>query len=106
MAGLRENLAMLETIGLIFRQQDEPELAYAFNHIFTQESVYQSLLQSERRRLHQQIGEALEELYFTPGFPTDRGREELAPVLAYLRPANIRNRPGILPTGVDDFAVR
>lgn len=75
-------LDALEAIDLISRQQDRPEPMYAFNHIFTQESVYQSLLRSERRRLHQQIGEAMEALYFaSPDIP-ERKREELAPVLA------------------------
>lgn len=60
MAKLTEYLNNLEIVDLIARQKSDPELEYAFKHVFTQESVYDSLLYSDRRQIHQQVGEALE----------------------------------------------
>ena len=60
MSKLTEYLNNLEILDLIARQKSDPELEYAFKHVFTQESVYGSLLYSDRRQIHQQVGEALE----------------------------------------------
>ena len=60
MTQLTDYLNRLERLDLIARQKMEPELEYAFRHVFTQESVYDSLLLSDRRQLHQNIGEVLE----------------------------------------------
>ena len=60
MAKLIESLNNLEELDLIGVSKSEPDLEYAFKHVFTQESVYRSLLRSDRRNLHRQIGEALE----------------------------------------------
>jgi len=60
MTQLTDYLNKLERLDLIARQKLEPELEYAFRHVFTQESVYDSLLLSDRRQLHQNIGEVLE----------------------------------------------
>jgi transcriptional regulator with AAA-type ATPase domain/tetratricopeptide (TPR) repeat protein len=52
------------------------ETEYAFRHALTQESAYQSLVESERSRLHGATGQALEQLY--------AGRlEEVVELLAY-----------------------
>ena len=40
-----------------------PELEYLFRHALVQDAAYGSLLKQERRELHGQVGEALEELY-------------------------------------------
>jgi tetratricopeptide (TPR) repeat protein len=61
MATLSDYLNNLERLELISREKSEPELEYAFKHVFTQESVYDSLLLSDRRQLHQRIGEVLED---------------------------------------------
>ena len=50
-------------LDLIEARQREPLAQSAFKHVFTQESVYDSLLLSDRRQLHQQVGEALEKLF-------------------------------------------
>ncbi len=63
MASLAEQLRNLELLDLISLQDSDPNPNYAFKHIFTQESVYHSLLLSDRRQLHRQVGEALENLY-------------------------------------------
>jgi class 3 adenylate cyclase/predicted ATPase len=62
MANLMETLNDLEKLDLILLQKSDPDLEYAFKHVFTQESVYDSLLLSDRRRLHQHIGEVLEDM--------------------------------------------
>ncbi|MCB0164233.1 MAG: tetratricopeptide repeat protein [Anaerolineae bacterium] len=60
MSKLTDYLNNLEILDLIARQKSDPDLEYAFKHVFTQESVYGSLLYSDRRQIHQQVGEALE----------------------------------------------
>src|SRR5688572_24900198 len=60
MAELLDNLDQLESLDLLSLLKSDPEREYAFRHVFTQESVYGSLLRSERRQLHQYVGEALE----------------------------------------------
>jgi tetratricopeptide (TPR) repeat protein len=65
----------LEAKGLIRLAAVQPEIEYLFRHALVQDAAYGSLLKQERRGLHAQVGQALEELY------PDR-REELAGVLA------------------------
>ena len=65
----------LEAKGLIRLATTQPEIEYLFRHALVQDAAYGSLLKQERRGLHAQVGEALEDLY------PDR-REELAAVLA------------------------
>src|SRR5215213_2531957 len=68
-------LETLEARGLIRVASLQPELEYLFRHALLQDTAYESLLKQERRALHQQVGETLEELY-----PERLG--ELAAVLA------------------------
>lgn len=82
MTKLIEHLQNLEKFDLIIPQNSEQELEYAFKHVFTQESVYSSLLRSERRQLHQQIGEALEKLY-APALAQTEAPDDLPLLLAY-----------------------
>jgi tetratricopeptide (TPR) repeat protein len=65
----------LEAKGLIRLATGRPEIEYLFRHALVQDAAYGSLLKQERRGLHSQVGEALEDLY------PDR-REELAATLA------------------------
>ncbi len=58
-----EDLKQLEALDLIKVTQRAPHLEYRFQHIFTRESVYNSLLHSDCRQLHRHIGEILEDLY-------------------------------------------
>ena len=78
MAELTEYLKNLERLDLITLKKSDPDLEYAFKHVFTQESVYSSLLRSDRRRLHQQVGEVLESML--PDAPADN---DTALLLAY-----------------------
>ncbi len=60
MNDLTEFLTVLENLDLIGAHSQGPIPEYTFKHIFTQESVYNSLLRSDRRQLHFQVGHALE----------------------------------------------
>jgi tetratricopeptide (TPR) repeat protein len=55
-------LAHLEETKLV-RRLVEPDLAYLFTHNLIQDTVYDSLLRNERKRLHQLVGTAMEESY-------------------------------------------
>jgi hypothetical protein len=69
-------LAALEASGLLHLAQIEPEVEYLFRHVLIQEAAYDSLVKSQRRRLHQIIGETLEQVYAA-------SRPEIAATLAF-----------------------
>src|SRR5579859_6072581 len=70
-----QQLAQLETTGLLRRTQVQPDLEYLFRHALVQDAAYASLLKADRKRLHQLVGETLEQIY------PDR-LDELASLLA------------------------
>jgi len=74
--GLISHLGALESVGLTRVAQVTPELTYVFQSALVQEVVYNSLLEADRRRLHQAVGEALEDLY-----PDQLASLDLAPRL-------------------------
>lgn len=85
MTNLTQHLQTLEKSDLIAPQMSEADLEYMFKHVFTQESVYQSLLRTDRRQLHQQVGETLETI-FAPalrGEPQPDTPADLPLLLAY-----------------------
>src|SRR5439155_9278001 len=53
----------LQDHALIYQERAIPEVEYAFQHMLTQETVYQSILRRRRAALHQQVAEAMEVLY-------------------------------------------
>jgi tetratricopeptide (TPR) repeat protein len=73
---LNPHLTHLETSGLIQLAQKHPELEYLFRHALVQDAAYESLLLSDRQRLHEAVGETIEGAY-------PERMEELAPVLAH-----------------------
>src|SRR5262249_55478887 len=73
---LIDDLASLETSGLIREYCRFPELEFIFKHALTQEVAYQTLLKPVRKVLHAKVGEALEGVF------QDR-IDELAGILAY-----------------------
>jgi len=73
---LNEHLLTLQREEMIHQRARLPELEYIFKHHLTREAAYNGLLRRERRRLHRQVAEALEELY------PDRMDEQLG-LLAY-----------------------
>ena len=60
---LESCLSDLKRIELIYEKLAPGDPEYVFRHALTQDVAYASLLQAERRRLHAQIGAALEEAY-------------------------------------------
>jgi class 3 adenylate cyclase/tetratricopeptide (TPR) repeat protein len=73
---LDQQLAELQGIELIREKQREPELEYIFKHALVQEVIYESILLQKRRKLHAQVGQAIEALF------ADR-LEEFYSLLAY-----------------------
>jgi serine/threonine protein kinase/tetratricopeptide (TPR) repeat protein len=55
-------LEKLQALGLIHQVRVLPEAAYQFNHMLTQEVVYDSLLLHQRRSLHEAVGRAIEDM--------------------------------------------
>ncbi len=58
-----ESLINLERVDLIRTRSFQPDLEYIFKHALTQEVVYNGLLKTERRQIHEKIGFAVEELF-------------------------------------------
>jgi predicted ATPase len=73
---LKANLHELERLELTPLEAPEPELAYLFKHIVTQEVGYESLAFTTRARLHGQYARYLESAY-------SERIDQLAPQLAY-----------------------
>lgn len=59
---VRQNLAELARLDLTPVDQPEPELAYMFKHIVTQEVTYESLPFATRAALHEQLADFVERL--------------------------------------------
>ena len=57
------NLNLLNNLELTPLDTPDPELAYLFKHITTQQVAYESLLYATREMLHEQIGRYIERVY-------------------------------------------
>ncbi len=57
---LHSQLTLLEHDGLVRRAEIASHLEYLFRHALVQETVYDSLLRNDRRRLHRIVAESLE----------------------------------------------
>jgi tetratricopeptide (TPR) repeat protein len=71
-AQLRDYVAKLETLDLTPLDTPDPELAYIFKHIITQEVAYNLMLFAQRRDLHQATAEWFERTYaadLAPHYP-------------------------------------
>ncbi|HMA34332.1 MAG TPA: hypothetical protein VKY74_07590, partial [Chloroflexia bacterium] len=75
MTTLADHLAQLVASGLIHTAPPAPEAAYLFRHALVQDAAYATLLKQDRRRLHQAIGQVLEQA-------NPAQLAELAPTLA------------------------
>ncbi|MEE8384922.1 MAG: tetratricopeptide repeat protein, partial [Dehalococcoidia bacterium] len=60
---LADYLTALARLDITPLETPEPELAYIFRHIVTQEVAYESLLYAHRRELHHRVGKYLERTY-------------------------------------------
>ena len=56
-------LAALKKADLIYQRGVGPEAAYVFNHALTMEVVYASLLSSQKRQIHCEVGRSIETLH-------------------------------------------
>jgi tetratricopeptide (TPR) repeat protein len=60
---LLSNLSVLKDSELIYERGIYPESTYIFKHALTREVVYDSILTKRKKRLHEEIGQAIEEIY-------------------------------------------
>ena len=60
---VRKDLDTLSDLDLTAMDTPEPELAYLFKHILTQEVAYETLAFATRAMLHDQIGQYIENTY-------------------------------------------
>jgi serine phosphatase RsbU (regulator of sigma subunit)/predicted ATPase len=74
--GTLSTLSSLESAGMIRMAQVHPDLEYLFRHTLVQDAAYSSLLSSDRKRLHQKVGETIERMY-----PDRLATREMAPRL-------------------------
>jgi hypothetical protein len=56
-------LNQLERLDLIRTRSFQPDLEYMFKHALTQEIVYNGLLKKQRREIHEQIAQVMENLF-------------------------------------------
>ena len=62
-ADLLSNLSVLKDAELLYERGIYPESSYTFKHALTREVVYDSILSKRRKKLHEEIGNAIEDLY-------------------------------------------
>jgi len=62
-AELDRALGELEDRALIYRDRAVPEEEYSFQHVLTQETVYNNILSRRRAQIHRHVAEAIEALY-------------------------------------------
>jgi class 3 adenylate cyclase/predicted ATPase len=60
---LAEQLEQIVAIGLLSRSGAAPDVVYTFHHALMQDTAYESMLKSERRRLHARAGDILREQF-------------------------------------------
>ncbi len=56
-------LERLTDLGVLVKQPEVGNQIYAFRHLLTQETIYESLMRSQRPTLHQIVAECIEKLY-------------------------------------------
>ncbi|MGW8143287.1 MAG: hypothetical protein ACWGN2_02765, partial [Anaerolineales bacterium] len=60
---VEEQLSRLQRMDLIQETRRKPEWEYTFRHELTRDAVYHSILRRQRRKYHQEVGNAIEKLY-------------------------------------------
>jgi tetratricopeptide (TPR) repeat protein len=60
---LLSHLATIKDSELLYERGIYPQSTYVFKHALTQKVVYDSILTSRKKRLHEQIGNAIEQLH-------------------------------------------
>jgi class 3 adenylate cyclase/tetratricopeptide (TPR) repeat protein len=61
--GLQTNLSILTDSELIYERGIYPHSTYIFEHALTREVVYGSILTKRKKKLHDEVGKAIENLY-------------------------------------------
>ncbi len=61
--GLLSHLSILKDSELLYERGIYPHSTYVFKHTMTREVVYNSILTKRKKKLHEEIGNAIEELY-------------------------------------------
>jgi predicted ATPase/class 3 adenylate cyclase len=69
-------LSVLKDSELLYERGIYPESSYIFKHALTREVIYDSILTQRRKGIHEEIGQAIEEIY-------DERLEEFYEMLAY-----------------------
>jgi tetratricopeptide (TPR) repeat protein len=60
---LLHHLSVLKDTELLYERGIFPQSTYVFRHAITREVIYNSILAKRKKRLHEKIGKAIEELY-------------------------------------------
>jgi class 3 adenylate cyclase/tetratricopeptide (TPR) repeat protein len=60
---LLSNLSVLKDSELLYERGIYPQSNYVFKHALTREVIYDSILGKKKKKLHEEIGTAIEELY-------------------------------------------
>jgi class 3 adenylate cyclase/tetratricopeptide (TPR) repeat protein len=60
---LLSNLSVLKDSELLYERGIYPQSNYVFKHALTREVIYDSILVKRKKKLHEEIGDAVEELY-------------------------------------------
>jgi len=60
---LLSHLSVLRDSELLYERGIYPESSYVFKHALTREVVYDSILTKRKKKLHEEIGNAIEDLY-------------------------------------------
>jgi predicted ATPase len=60
---LLSHLSVLKDSELLYERGIYPQSSYIFKHALTQEVVYDSILTKRKKKLHEEIGNAIEDLY-------------------------------------------
>ncbi len=60
---LLSHLSILKDTELLYERGIYPKSNYIFKHTLTREVVYESILAKKKKKLHEEIGKAIEELY-------------------------------------------
>jgi class 3 adenylate cyclase/tetratricopeptide (TPR) repeat protein len=98
---LEPELAHLQLGEFIYEQPSSGDVEYTFKHALTQEVAYHSILAERRKKIHERVGTAIEELY--------RGQlEEHLAELAYhyRRSPDVEKAVGYLKRAADQAAQR
>ncbi|MGD2049047.1 MAG: adenylate/guanylate cyclase domain-containing protein, partial [Chloroflexota bacterium] len=97
---LSTRLEALQQADLIQESAQIPELEYIFRHELTRDATYETILHRQRRRYHQRVGEAIEDLY------PERLADEAHRLAYHFHQAGDRERALIYYTMAGDRAAR